>query len=797
MFELIYGLRRGSLLQLLLLILGFTLFGMVLTMVIASGNKVNQTQPNWVKSAAPFATLGVVGQDGELSPSSLQRLQSHRNKPNIIDMATIGIQPKVAIRIGEAEQLVTAALLSDNFAAMLEVEAMTQDINQWPTIAYISHRFWLDYLDGKSLEKAHVVLTDANNTVIKIAGILPASYDDLMLQKPQIWLSQSHGPSLIKVNFGDGGPPSHVVQSIKQQIAMENPIYYGILKLNQKVDELNSLQLQTNDGSADDSFIYTSTKFNRLQAGNGIEFRPKAKEKQILQWQILLLLVFALGLVSGLNLLTGSMSDLIQRQQELSVRIAVGATLFTLLKTLLVEQLPLVVVSFLLMLIALPPLLTWMQFNDYLLASMVTDNIYMGALFTLLIYISVVIFVLTIALFNHRQKLHFSRAKGEQSSKMQHTLNNLTICCQFAVALFGVYFSVTLLTNQWQQFEQLPFDDELVELAIKDSTQSEHSGIAALDLINKVPNTSAISSQSFVMPNTISVQLFSEKMAEEDKVAVNFASVSSDYFGLLNTFWLKGNTFSEQGFVLNLTAATLLAPNDPLSLVGERLSSSQASILGLADKQKVEIAGIIRNLPHFGLYDNNLPMIYGNLLAAPHVGELQLYVLTKKKNVNALQQALEAFVSTYGNFKVSNRGSLKNQISHQNTLIQQLIYTVIALSFIICVLTMTTLYAQLSGYLTMMQNRFAVFLAVGAQPYNVINMIAVKLLVLLGLASAMFFVTMLLVGSNAVIFDLTGEFNISNLVFSLFVMLFIGFISSAIPCWRLLKQPVSNLLDSI
>jgi hypothetical protein len=200
-----------------------------------------------------FATIGIQGQDNELGKTSLKQLEEFTNAVGVKvkSIATIGLQNNVEVRLHEKQHKVAAAMISDNFAQMLEA-----------------------------------------------------------------------------------------------QISNENTIHVGILELSMGMTTNDIVKTPTTSSPSDESSsIYAANTFAAVSIIPGIELAPQARQQLKFQWWLIFCLSVALGLVNGLNLLTGSATQLINRQQEMNVRIAVGATLPNLVKTLLTEQLPLLLLS--------------------------------------------------------------------------------------------------------------------------------------------------------------------------------------------------------------------------------------------------------------------------------------------------------------------------------------------------------------------------------------------------------------------------------------------------------------------
>lgn len=798
MFDIVFGLRNLSKSQLALLVLGFSVFGAMLTFCLALGPKLFQLQPGWVKSDAVFATVGIKGQNNELGRTSLKRLESFSTIPGLVDMATLGVQKSVNIRISEQEHQLSAALFSENFAQLLQAQGFEQGGELWATTVYLSHSFWLDTLQGNdSIIGQTLHLTDAQ-LPLKIAGVLPAEYDELLPEKPQIWLANNHSATLININFGANSPPESFIKTLKAQIAHEHTIQIGLLALTPgtTVDAIkrqyqSSVQIQDNEEGTQ---IYSDNRFSDIEIVAGINVTPNAKRQLQFQWWLIFGLSVALGLVNALNFLTGNIAQLVARQQEMNVRIAVGASQMQLLKTLVLEQLPLWVCSAAGIGILTHSSLALLTAYQYPLSRITPEFLLASWVATITFLALLIIAIVFYALWHIGRLKTFNRAKVGQQTPLQERLGYATIVLQLTLAGLALCLGVALTIEQSNKFEQLPFDKGLTELKLSLKDPNKGSNIDLNQLKQTLPQDVTFSVRQFVLPNALSMQFDAPQGGSGRKIGVNLMEVSDNYFTRLSAPMLAGNGFDGHSLVLNEAAARLLQPNAPLTLVGQSLRSDQANLLGIEDKAPIRVSAIVSNLPHYGVLNATIPLVYVNTVNVANDKLLQFSILYDATQAQEVKTAIQTVVQQQGNLNTAYLPLLKAQLEAQNSMMQQLVFLGLLFAGLICVLAAYSLYQQLTSHFKFEENNFGIMMAVGAQPQAIALMIWRSLGVQLAIAAIPVAVMLVWAQPYAQAQFQTDILNEQAIMLTAVAMTVIALLSSVRPCLKVVRRPIADLL---
>ena len=795
MFDLLYGLRRSAKSQLVLLVLGFSVFGAMLTFCVAVGPKLFQLHPSWVKQQATFASVGVQGQDNELGKTSLKQLSEFRNAVGVEDLATLGLLKNVQSRLLENDFKVTAAIVSDNFAGMLKAQELTTDQTEWSEVVYLSHKFWTDTLNRQMDLVGQTLYLPAADIQLRVAGILPVEYDEFMPEQPQIWLSNSHAAALVSINFGDSEPPASFVETLRAQIANEDTVHVGFLLISPGMTADDIVSTKQTSLDDEDSFIHTENAFSAIKAIPGIEMTPLAKQQLRFQWWLILFLSFALGLVNALNFFTTSVTQLVERQQEMNVRVAVGATLPHLIKTLLFEQLPLLFMAATGTALLTTYSLTLLDVYNDQFVKVAPESLFFGWLVTVLLLAITICLIISVALLQIHKMQIFQRGKAEQRSKLQQHLGEFTIFMQLTLAGLALCFSTALMIEQWQKFNKLPFNADLAEIKITVADKAqEGSAIDVTYLQELLPQQLTYSERSFVLPNALSFQLTLDGGANGGGTGVNLIAVSPNYFERLATPMFSGVGFNGKSIVINRATAMLLRPDAPFSLVGQTIQSSQKSLLDLSEEEPIRISAVVANLPHYGVINASTPMIYINSILPSKTNLRQVHLIFDIDQKQLISDTVSRFSTEQGGVKVEYMGPIKQQLAAENSVMQKLIFLALLFAILICSLAAYSLFQQLSSHLKLLENRYGIMLAVGAQPSVLILQIWRNLGIALILSVIPIFA--LLKWSNSWV---TEQLQLSVLNWtavgvSLALMLLLCILSSLVPCQRLMRRPVSSLL---
>jgi hypothetical protein len=187
-------------------------------------------------------------------------------------------------------------------------------------------------------------------------------------------------------------------------------------------------------------------------------------------------------------------------------------------------------------------------------------------------------------------------------------------------------------------------------------------------------------------------------------------------------------------------------------------------------------------------------MIYINSILPSKTNLREVHLIFDIDQKQLISDIVSRFSTEQGDLKVKYMGPIKQQLADENSVMQQLIFLALLFAILICSLAAYSLFQQLSSHLKLLENRYGIMLAVGAQPSAIILQIWRNLGIALILSVIPIFA--LLKWSNSWV---TEQLQLSVLNWtavgvSLALMLLLCILSSLVPCQRLMRRPVSSLL---
>lgn len=324
-----------------ILVLGAALFCATLYLVVSSFIYFNQDRPAWMTQPQPLFTLGGSSPNGTLEPLNLQAVQQVQQLPLIGKMSMIGKGFTAKFRVGDLTFDTTPTFYSANIFEVLQPKPAVKNFD--PQGVWISASFWQQELQGMDLTGQHLSLTE-HDIRLPIAGVLPA---EVTLPAPLtngIWLPMEMQKQFVKVTF-NVPLPSEVQDEFKAKLAMKMPIYYGIFT-TERAPTLANLQAQVQESQRKDAAMSEDVKVYtrelRWTVLAGVVLNPEQKSALRRLATMRGYLAIAIGLVVFLSLLSYFWNNMVSRQQEFELRIAVGANGWQLFCQLLMQYVTLV-----------------------------------------------------------------------------------------------------------------------------------------------------------------------------------------------------------------------------------------------------------------------------------------------------------------------------------------------------------------------------------------------------------------------------------------------------------------------
>jgi ABC-type antimicrobial peptide transport system permease subunit len=796
MFDMLYGIRlwRSHKLQGILLILGFAVFASLINIVLLLAPSLFSDIPPWVKAEENFITIGLKGHDGKMQATTSQNLQRLTETGGIAELGYIGARPS-SFRINDNQFHGQIVMFSDELPSMLNLTPLSQDIQNFHQEAYVSRRFLERNLLSQTV-KGQTLILDPYDTPLKVAGFLPESLNKIGIWQPDILISARHLSNLIPLTIGEGNPPEQFLSIIRKQLTEQMPVWYGIAQLlpGHHISDIKWSTTAELDGGQ--VRLFSGVENLKPYFFSGIEFMPEARLELRKRWWFIFGLAMAFGLVNSINLLTLSFNRLLQRSQEMSVRIALGARPTNLLRQLIIEYCPLMFFSLLLGVGGSLFFVSALLENYLVLEQPRIIMICLALAVTSLTLVLIIILCSCIPLLHLVRNGHFIRDSGGKGGPWQQRLGQLNMVVQISLAGLSISIAVALLFQQWQSFASLPLAENTREWVIKhkDSSSKSAMNIQHWEMELKslqIPVT--MSASRFVHPHTLTTVARLDTPDNSVSRSINVLPISSNYFSVLDVSLLGGGAISEHGVVINVSALKALGFRNPKDIIGQTIFLEEPGVLGFESEETIRINGVVPDLPHFGILNTSVPMIYGDLERAGMPRELAIYTSTNA--TKSFEQWLEGKLQQEGSswyFTPSEK--LIKLLKEENKSFQQIVKLALVLSCLICVLSATSLYYQFSSHLQLQQRRYGIQLAVGAQAYHIILSVW-RVLTLLLLISVVPVVLSLVFLHPWFLKELQTPLLHFNVLFVTFIfVLCLCFSSSIAPCYKLTRLTIAKLL---
>lgn len=770
----------------LIFILGVASFCCVNYIILASTFHINLDRPHWVLNTDNLFTLGALSPSGKLEPITEQRLQNIKQQGFVEDFALIGKNYTADFRIGNYKFTADSVIYSDNLFSFLQLKGMSDKSEG----VWISYDFWLNELDSMQVKGAFLNI-DGSKRSYPIAGVLPA---DIRLQNPlpnTLWLPKIAQNDVLKVNFTTP-IPEPLLNDFKSKLSLITPQWYGIFtsapwRTRESVQK--DLDKLSQTGSNTDGITVYSRELP-THLIEGFYFRPE--QKAALQ-QLLIISTFmacAIGIVVLLSLMSQYWNNMISRKHEFDLRIALGGQPWPLFFQLIKEQ------SFFIVLVLISTALMIGFSHNVLLQTILQDTNSPLNLILISLALTIFVFILTLflclsiplGLFFKTNNL-FTRIKTGQLTPKQRTFINFNMLFQAMIALFlisiayGTYLSTIKIQNSLTintAIRQVKLSTEKNSLDWRMVFQhlQEHG------LADKV----ALISEAMIQPRDRSVSVSSVSVEDPAQQVITAYFVSSNFMQFMG---LNSNNVNENSIWFNNAAV--------VRLFGELNSNNSVYIKDLPLKVTnpnagLPIAGIIDNLPHFGLLHQKTPIAY-----LPYSQALSIIsgatILYNPEQEEIIKQLLQSIRVLYGaELKIESLGSISEQLSKSNKLEIALMTSVLWLSVIMMFIIALSFYSLLDAETRREEGTFGVQLAMGADALSLM-MIRYRLIGRLYLAASTFWLIMALSLDNWLKSSIAVELlHWRNYIISSLVMMLVLCISSSLPIYKLQRKSIYELV---
>lgn len=797
-FAIAYGFRqwKAHLAQYLLLLVGFTLFAMLLSINLATAPSLFSAVPQWVtNTTSQYVTIGLRSPKDTLLGVGSEVLDQAAKAPGILNMVKVGQTPG-AFRIDDKSFKEDIGFVDADFFSTLGIKGIDAKAADFDNQAYVSRAFERQWGQGSLLGKT--LIAKASGKGLHIAGYIP---DAIAADKKiggAVWVSANNLAAFFEIGLPPTLPAEQIAL-IKKQLVAKVPFYYGVAVVKEGFEPadlqrlLNEEDAQKQEGDVSFSSNLDNMKKYVLP---GVNFAPSEQSQMRKQWWVILVLSLMFGLINVLNLLSHGINQFLRRQGEFATRIAVGANTQQLARQVFLEQLPLLVPALLLGWLAAAGLALYSNAHALWPLPVSFAATVLALVVATLVAAMAVAISTSLPLLALLRKSQFSRSKSQDASPAQRQLSRLNLGAQLCFAGLSLLLAFAMLHTQWQvhQQEQFGVGLDTFELHASDGNDAAHPMNVPSLLVMAERGDVAITKGGFVSPIS-----FPSKTAvaaadfKKDSPNINTLAVSGSFFSVIKAKMLAGGEPNRQGVVLNASAAQILGLPLDESSIGQTLFMEKGDTLGFEKNQAIHVDGIIDDLPHLGVLNKHQPMIYGLLDNLDKADALSFIV--QREVEPALVQQLKRFNQDNGElWTLTSTGSVKEALAKLNVAMDNMVLLAMVLGGLVSLLSISSLYNQLEAQLRMRKRKFGVMLAVGARFHHLLGLLSLELL---AVAMAAFVVVAALVWrlNDRLALSLNADLaSLDVVALTLVLLLAVLAFCSLWALRRSLKRPIRELL---
>jgi len=796
LFTLKFGWRlwRGQRLQWSLLALGLGCFSALLLLLLQLGPQLRTPLPGWAQPADLVATVHRTDPQGRYRLVSNAELYRLKQQPEVVELAIARFRPS-ELRIAEQNIDRTQLMFySENLPEVLGLKTpfFSQQAGQSQQV-YLSH--WLWQLLGKPEIQGLEVLVRNSDKRYLVAAVLPPAMDRFSEQRPGLWLPwDDRFLSLLDsdkghdVSKGPGPKALAMTENLPDSIGFIQHKTGADLTTLSKNYDATPVEWQ---GLQDFKMIEDKHQADIIP---GIELFPEQRADLLQQFWLLCCLTLLCGAVVAINLVFCLIGQLVQRQHEMGMRQVLGARSLQLSQQLALEQLPLWCAA-----LAIGGMLYWQ--GTTLLSGLRVYQQYFGSAGVPFDWGHMAIAILVLSVFLLlcsqlpllwllRRAQMFRNRQGQRNLLQQR----LAMAQQVLQLSFAGLALVLALSLQFQLLQQekiisrwVPFEE--LQLRLNPGIQPD-AKLQRGEFGIYTPSQIALS-VPFTEPEER--KLTTTVAGHSLEIFVGSVQASSNYLQLLGAELLAGDAATDtDGIVINRALADrLLEPGQTYTdLPGSTLSYMAPF------EVRVQIRGVVKNLPHRGVAAAPMPMIYTQLKPNGWGPHLYLTVTTAPELVDAVSSALEDWADRQGqDLDISYQGTLAKQLEQMNEPYWIFARISLLLAGVISWLAALSLYYQLKTQLLLEQSVLATKLAVGATVPGLISRLCGHQLGLL-----LFSLPVCVLLAAWLSPWLSGKlgapvFQHSAVLPALALLLGLVLLATVLPALRLLQKPIALLLQ--
>jgi hypothetical protein len=702
--------------QFIILTLCFSFFLAFITLCLAIGDYVLRDRPVWAEQNTTLVTLGKTTAEGGFSPVSLQDVELLSQVAGVKQIESMSLLPTtLQTEKSDNKNEVQAALFSRGMGSLLS-QNITATISEAgdKRLVWLSHSFWENKFKRRPLVGQNIYL-GPERTAFTVAEILPESMNYIGSSSVDIWLSAEFITKILPISIQfpvnmDLDTKEQLLRQARQTILKKMEIRYGVAVIADGIP----LSRITSDFQALNKPADNAVDFTMLGAGldywfvPGMQFAPHVKQKLQSQWWLLTTLVIFFGALAIINLASFTSNQLIERRQEIIVRLTSGARSYHLLQQFLVESIPL--------------LFTVIGVTTGLISTLYIFSADHPALISLLggplpspsgsvLALSIIIILISILGANIIPMYHvlkdnlFSRQAGAGENLKQQRGRVIINFVQLIIAGITVFLSCYFISAQWQQKTLDGFAHQLTEYNVRQVSGNTLSNTLVRTLQQQLGQDVAFTGSRFVDPDAARELVHWSGQSVNSSVRILIMSVSANYFKLLQPNFLVGGELNQQNVIINQAALKLLAGNKSGQSVLDK-----SLVIGETNSNTKQVVAVVENLPHYGQQNQDIPVIY-----SLYNNDLLLngYLL--------LNNIVDLKTITLQDIELTERGTLQTQVTQLDLQRTWFIMMSLTLLAILMLSAIFTLYYQIQATLKKQYLKLGTLLAVGAPDYKILH----------------------------------------------------------------------------
>ncbi|MFT5758803.1 MAG: putative permease [Alteromonadaceae bacterium] len=610
----------------------------------------------------------------------------------------------------------------------------TEKVNSYHPVAIISYQTWQKEFAGKDSVLDEKVAFSGNS--YRIIGVTAQGDIELPLAGPgyktQIYVPWDFNPANEEQRKAWGNDDSGMsfIGKIKPELVTE----FSTVQVNQKLSNLVNDNWQ-NQVVSEEFFKGWSI---RLEVSSLKSFIIAEGEKSVY-----LLMIGALGLVliACTNIANLFVSRTAERQQQLAIRAAVGASKAQLFRTIMAE-----IGIIMLLSIVVAQIFTFIGFailsyylGDFLprIDELTLNSFSVISSISLLLLLTILFSYLCRQMINYRSLNSTLQSSGKGSGiQVSKKVRNILISSQIAIATTLIFINVVLYKDAKALVDQLlGYQTENIAAVVLslENIERDARSTKLTELKSKLMNLPKVSHVSQGMRPSI----FSTRALTDDNTAKRYTASGKDvddkYFNMIKQAIIAGDNFSAEDIkdrndvmIINDVFAQKLAPN--------------GSAIGMTFNGGMRVIGVVKSINIPGR-EGSSPRFYTPARLARNMLLIQVkprQTLSREALINTLKQVSPSLSL----FSFSTLSDYKNErlFSAKTTAI-----TTVVLAILTLFLSGLGLFGILSYSSQMRRFEIGIRLAMGAKGKDIVALvfkdnsgaiisgIIISILVLLGL----------------------------------------------------------------